>query len=160
LGLKRRFRAHGPDYRSFTTTPWGSEEDDFDRAEKLLIGKDELHPAVLISILDENTGWAGFMQTRSAGLSVRMNFTILRPVKRTEELLFVGWPTGARGNPNKPRFFSASGVILSMNDPCDPETICHGQGEWIVMNEYTEQIKKHLLPKDDCQWIFGEIGDS
>jgi len=159
LGLQRRFRAHGPDYHTFTTTPWGAEDDDFDRAGKLLIGKDELHPAVLISILDENTGWAGFMQTRSAGLSVRMNFTILRPVKRTEELLFVGWPTGVRGNPNKPRFFSASGMILSMNDPCDPEPIGHGQGEWIVMSEYTKQIKTNLLPKDDCRWIFGDNGD-
>ena len=156
LGLQRRFRAHTSNDHILTTTPWGSDNEDFDRAEKLLVAKDELHPAVLISILDENTGWAGFMQTRSAGLSVRMNFTVLRPVKLTEELLFIGWPTGIRGNPKNPRFFLASGTILSMNDSSDPEPIAFGQGEWIVLEEYTKQIRKNLLPKDDWQWIFGE----
>jgi hypothetical protein len=154
LGLQRRFRVHTSDNHILTTTPWGSVDEDFDRAAKLLVAKDELHPAVLISILDENTGWAGFMQTRSAGLSVKMNFTILRPVKQTEELLFVGWPTGIRGNPKNPRFFSASGTILSMNSSNNPEPIAFVRGEWIILEEYTKQIRRNLLPKDDWQWIF------
>jgi len=159
VGLQRRFRVHDCNGSSITTTPWGYEDDDKDRAAFFLIGKDELHPAALVSIFDENTAWGGFMQTRAAGLSVRLDLTILRPVSRYEKLLFVGRPTGTRGNPRAPRFFLAEGTVLSMSDPQRPESVAYGRGEWVIMDLYTDQIKKNLLPENDWEWIFGDRKD-
>lgn len=153
-GLQRRFRVHDPSGQKITSVEWGSESDDRDRAERFLIGKEELHPAVLTSIFDENTAWAGFMLTRSGALSVRLSLTILRPVKLGEPLLFLGMPTKTRGNPKSPRFFLAEGSILSMEDPGRPEPVAYGAGEWIIRKEYTQQIKQNLLPPDDWEWVF------
>ncbi|MBI5249691.1 MAG: hypothetical protein HY912_09365 [Desulfomonile tiedjei] len=158
-GLQRRFQVHGEAGSWVVTTPWGENADDFDRASQFLIADEELHPAILISIFDENTAWGGFMATRSAGLSVRMEFTLLRPVGSHERLLFVGEPSGIRGNPRSPRFFLAAGKILSMRDPSNPEVIAYGRGEWIILDHYTSQIKSNLLPADDWNWIFGDNGD-
>lgn len=152
-GLQRRFRVHQDDSVVQVTVPWGDHPDDFDRAKYFLIAKEELHPAALISIFDENTAWAGFMLTKSAGLSVRLEFTLLRPVGRTEKLLFVGEPTGIRGNPAAPRFFTASGTIFSRSGS-NFEPVAYGKGEWIIMSHYTNQIKKNLIPENDWEWIF------
>jgi hypothetical protein len=141
------------------TTLWGHGDTDIDRADAFLIAKDELHPAVLISIFDENTAWGGFMHTRSAGLSVRLDVTLLRPVAKTEKLVFIGRPAGIRGNPKAPRFFKAEGEILSLEDPQNPEPVAYGRGEWVILTAYTEQIKSNLLPEGDWSWIFssGEL---
>jgi hypothetical protein len=154
VGLKRRFRLHEPHGEPVVTVPWGDAGEDLDRARLFGIGREELHPAVLVSIFDENIAWGGFMRTGAAGLSVRLEFTLLRPVGKYERLLFVGRPTGIRGNPRAPRFFKAAGSILSMADPQAPETVAYGHGEWVVVSAYTEQIKKNLLPEDDWSWIF------
>jgi hypothetical protein len=157
-GLQRRFRAHGKDGSAVVTTPWGYDPDDYDRAAYFLIGREELHPAALISIFDETTGWGGFMATRSCGLSIRVEFTLLRPVDKTERLLFVGWPSGTRGNPKAPRFFLAGGTVFSMTDPGNPEPVAVGKGEWLILDHYTRQIKENLLPRDDWEWIFSGDG--
>jgi len=155
-GLQRRFRVHHQDGSTLVTTPWACDSEDVDRARLFLIGENELHPAVLISIFDENTGWAGFMETKGAGFTVRMQFTLLRPVGNTEPLLFVSSPSGIRGSSRAPRFFSAEGKVLSMMDPGNPETVAYGKGEWLILNFLTEQVKKNLLPEDDWQWIFSD----
>jgi hypothetical protein len=154
VGLQRRFRLHEADNAPLVTAVWGADSDDADRAQLFLIGTDELHPAVIISIFDENTAWGGFMSTGCAGLSVRMEFTLLRPVAKHEHLLFVGRPSGIRGNRKSPRFFKAEGVVLGMADRQNPEVIAYGRGEWVILGLYTEQIKKNLLPEDDWSWIF------
>lgn len=101
------------------------------------------------------------MITGSAGLSVRMEFTLLRPVAKHEHLMFVGRPAGIRGNPKSPRFFKAEGAVLGMADPLNPELIAYGNGEWVILGQYTEQIKRNLLPEDDWSWIFSAAsGDS
>ena len=153
-GLQRRFRVHGIGGDLSTTSRWGWSSEDHDRASMFLTDRETLHPAVLVSIFDENTAWSGFMLTRSAGLSVRISLTLLRPVARNERLLFVGRPAGIRGNPRAPRFFKAEGAILSMNSHDDPETIAYGRGEWVILDQYTEQIKTNLLPDSDWEWIF------
>jgi hypothetical protein len=152
-GLQRRFRFDQMESDIKVTVSWGLNSEDFDRAASFLIAKDELHPAALISIFDENTAWAGFMLTKSAGLSVRLDFTLLRPVGRYEKLIFVGEPLGIRGNPASPRFFTAQGTIYAFNG-AGLETVAYGGGEWIIMQQYTEQIKKNLIPENDWEWIF------
>lgn len=154
VGLQRRFRLHQENGSTVITTPWAGTSEDVDRARLFLIGRNELHPAVLISIFDENTGWAGFMDTREAGLTVRMRFTLLRPVGDTEPLLFASRPTGIRGSRRAPRFFTAQGQVLSMADPGCPEIVAHGRGEWVILDFMTQQVRQNLLPEDDCQWIF------
>ena len=101
------------------------------------------------------------MITGSAGLSVRMELTVLRPVKKHEHLMFLGRPAGIRGNPKSPRFFKAEGAVLGMADPLSPELVAYGAGEWVILGQYTEQIKKNLLPDGDWDWIFTAArGDS
>jgi hypothetical protein len=158
IGLQRRFQCHSGNGSAMVTTSWGYDPDDYDRAAHFLIGKEELHPAVLISIFDENTGWAGFMETRSCGLSIRLEFKLLRPVAKSERLLFVGRPTGTRGNPKAPRFFLAAGTVFSMTDSRTPEPVAVGRGEWLIMDHYTHQIKENLLPRDDWEWVFCSDG--
>ncbi len=155
-GLQRRFRLHEDLGETLVTAAWGHDPDDGDRTRLFLLNRDELHPAILTSIFDENTAWAGFMLTRSAGLSVRTNLTLLRPVYKNEPLLFVGKPLGIKGNPRAPRFFSAGGTVFSMLDANSPEPVAYGHGDWIIMEHYSKQIRQNLLPQNDWQWIFGE----
>lgn len=155
VGLQRQFRYHEINGEKTVSVLWGKHDVDFDRAGYFLIGEDELHPFVLIAIFDENTAWGGFMETRRAGLSVKLDFFIKRPIMRKEKLLFIGRPAGIRGAPASPRFFSANGQIVSMSDPNNPEIVAHGWGEWVVISQYTEQIKSNLIPKSDLDWIFG-----
>ncbi len=159
VGLQRRFRLHQENGSHVVTTSWGLDDGDIDRAEAFLIGKEELHPAVLISIFDENTAWGGFMDTRAAGLSVRLDFTLIRPVSKSEKLMFIGRPAGIRGNPKAPRFFRGEGEILSLADPQNPEPVAFGQGEWVILTAYTEQIKSNLLPEGDWSWILSSRED-
>jgi hypothetical protein len=154
VGLQRRFYARQTDGSLMTTVEWGSRDDDIDRASSFLIDEEELHPAVLTSMFDENSGWAGFLVTKTAGLSVRMSLTILRPIARTEHLMLISKPSGTRGNPRAPRFFSSEGRIVSLSDSASPELVAYGTGEWVILNQYTQQIKDNLLPRDDWQWIF------
>ena len=146
---------HASNGDTLTSAAWGDASDDGDRARFFLIDREELHPAVLVSIFDENTAWAGFMQARKCGLSVRLELTLMRPVSVKERLVFVGRPTGTRGNPKSPRFFLAEGTIFSIPDSGSPEPVAFGRGEWIIMELYTRQIRENLLPADDWQWIFG-----
>ena len=152
-GLMRRFNIHFTEESWCVTTPWGAGEDR-DRAGLFVNGGEEVHPAVLASIFDETSGWAGFMSTARAGLSVRLELTIFRPVSVDEKLLFVGLPSGTRGNPRSPRFFLASGFILAMDAGGEPEVIGHGKGEWVILEHVTDQIKRHLLPEGAGEWIF------
>lgn len=153
-GLQRRFRVHSSNGSICSTARWQASDDDLDRARHFLIDENELHPAALTSIFDENTAWAGFMTTRAGALSVRMSLTLLRPVSAVEPILFVGRPAGVRGNPRSPRFFLADGIILSITDPAAPEPVAFGSGEWIILEAYTNQIKQNLLPEDDWRWVF------
>lgn len=154
IGLQRRFRYHdSPSWRGVSAL-WGSEDDDRDRVRYFLIGERELHPAVITSIFDENTGWAGFMNTKGAGLTVRMELSLFRKVDSYDQLLFIGQPDGIRGSANNPRFFTANGLVLTMNRAGNPALVARGCGEWIILQSITEQVKQHLLPEDDWEWIF------
>lgn len=153
-GLKRRFRYHHNSSNKETSVQWGFGSEDLDRAQSFLIGPEELHPAVILSIFDENTGWAGFMDTSSAGLSVKINLDLFRPVSCNEKLMFIGFPTGIKGNPKAPRFFRASGAVVSIDGNGAISLVASGQGEWIIMDKYTAQLRDNLYPRDDWAWIF------
>ncbi len=154
IGLQRRFRYHAsPTWRGVTAV-WGSDLDDRDRARYFLIGAQELHPAVITSIFDENTGWAGFMNVKGAGLTVRMELSLFRQVDSDDQLMFIGQPNGIRGSMANPRFFTADGLVLKITSNENPVLVARGFGEWIILHSITEQVKQNLLPKDDWQWIF------
>jgi hypothetical protein len=153
-GLERRFRYHHQSDRSETSVVWGGNEEDYHRSGNFLICADQLHPAVILSIFDENTGWAGFMKTSSAGLSIRISLDLLRPVSNNERLVFIGYPQGVRGNSRAPRFFKAAGAVLSIDDRHAVSTVAVGSGEWIIMEKYTTQLKENLFPRDDWNWVF------
>ncbi len=155
-GLQRRFRYHHDSLNRETSVQWGFCSDDFDRAKCFLIGPEELHPAVILSIFDENTGWAGFMHTSAAGLSVKISVDLFRPVSWDERLMFIGFPSGVKGNPKAPRFFKASGEVVSIDENGVISLVASGQGEWIIMDKYTAQLKDNLYPENDWAWIFPE----
>lgn len=154
VGLNRRFRYHDTPSWQGVSVLWGAGDDDLERARCFLIGKQELHPAVISSIFDENTGWAGFLRTKGAGLTVRMELNLLRPVGVRDQLLFIGQPDGIRGSINNPRFFTASGTVFVMNSGGMPVPVASGAGEWIILQSMTDQVKRNLLPENDWEWIF------
>jgi hypothetical protein len=150
VGLQRRFHVHNDNLMSVS---WGAD-DDIDRGRNFLLDRDLLHPAVITSILDENTAWSGFMATKCCGLSVRVEIALKRPIKRTERLKFIGWPAGVKGNPKAPRFYIAEGAALAIDEHGHTEVVAKCRGEWLIVNHYTEQIKQNLLPENDWEWIF------
>ncbi len=155
-GLKRRFHVEQNGSGSISSVMWGDAPEDHDRASAFLIAGEELHPAVIISMFDENTAWAAFMELRHCGVSTRMRYRLMRPISKHENLLVMGRCTGVRGNPKAPRFFTGEGAVYSVGATGAPELVACGTGEWLIMNLYTEQIKRNLLPEDDWQWIFGD----
>lgn len=113
-----------------------------------------LHPITIFAVLDETMGWGGFMAYAVGGVSVRLNFTLLRKISVDEKVVFFGRGEKAKGKIDKRMFFWASGCGAVMRDDGTFEVVAVSSGQWYAVQALTEQMKDELIPKEQNEKIF------
>lgn len=113
-----------------------------------------LHPITLFAVLDETMGWGGFMAYATGGVSVRLNFRLLRNIGVNEKVVFFGRGEKVKGNIDKRMFFWASGCGAVMQDDGTFEVVAVSSGQWYGVKALTEQMRRELIPKEQNERIF------
>lgn len=146
-GLKRRFHLwespHGPVICAFA----GFNDDDQESFFRFERGG-FVHPMAVMALLDETMGWGGFFASGNGGVSVRLNYRILRKVSTAEKLVFFGRGEKVSGRIDKRMFFWASGCVCAMSPGGSFEKIVESSGQWYAMASLTEQMRRELIPKE------------
>ncbi|MEW6076635.1 MAG: hypothetical protein AB1724_02355 [Thermodesulfobacteriota bacterium] len=117
-----------------------------------------LHPLPLFAVLDETMGWGGFMAYGHGGVSVRLQYTVLRKIGVHEKVVFFGRGEQVKGHIDKRLFFWASGCGAVMRDDGTFETVVVSSGQWYGIKALTEQMKNELIPKEQNEKIFSMAG--
>ncbi|MFZ5564065.1 MAG: hypothetical protein ACOZBW_08420 [Thermodesulfobacteriota bacterium] len=113
-----------------------------------------LHPVALLAVLDETMGWGGFMAYAHGGVSVRLNFTLLRNIGIHEKVVFFGRGEQVKGHIDKRMLFWASGCGAVMREDGTFEVVVISSGQWYAMKALTEQMKNELIPRTQNERIF------
>jgi len=107
-----------------------------------------IHPMGLLAVLDETMGWAGFFSSANGGVSVRLNYKLLREIRIHEKLVFFGRGEKVTGRIDKRMMFWASGCGVVMKEDGSFEKVMESSGQWYVMAALTDQMRTELIPVD------------
>ena len=146
-GLKRRFHLWKNSNDNIVCAFAGFNDEDektFYRFER----DGFIHPMGLMAVLDETMGWAGFFSSANGGVSVRLNYKLLRRIRINEKLVFFGRGEKVMGRINKRMLFWASGCGAVMKDDGSFEKVVESSGQWYAMAALTDQMRKELIPED------------
>ncbi len=144
-GLKRRFHLWKSTHGNIVCAFAGFNDEDKDtfyRFEQ----NGFIHPMGLLAVLDETMGWGGFFASANGGVSVRLNYKILRKIGINEKLVFFGRGEKVMGRIDKRMLFWASGCGVVMKDDGSFEKVIESSGQWYAMAALTEQMRKELIP--------------
>jgi hypothetical protein len=109
---------------------------------------DTIHPIVFLALLDETMGWGGFMDTGSAGVTVRADYTMYRGVHTGERVVVFGRGEKVRGNAPSRLLFWASGGVAVVRDDGSLEPVMVSSGQWLGVPALTDQMKTELMPHE------------
>jgi hypothetical protein len=144
-GLKRRFHLWKSPHGNVVCAFAGFNEEDNDtfyRFER----SGFIHPMGLLAVLDETMGWGGFFASSNGGVSVRLNYKLLRKISINEKLVFFGRGEKVMGRIDKRMLFWASGCGVVMHDDGSFEKVVESSGQWYAMAALTEQMRTELIP--------------
>lgn len=107
-----------------------------------------MHPIALLALIDEAMGWAGFMVSACAGVTVRIGFTFYRDIHPGEQIIIFGRGEKMRGNVNSRLLYWASGGAAVVNKDGEFEIVIAASGQWFGVPELNEQMKVELMPRE------------
>jgi len=113
-----------------------------------------VHPVVLMALVDETMGWAGFMNYASGGVTVRLSATLHRSIGVDEKLVVFGRGENARGSGSRMLFW-ASGGIAVVGKAGAFETVMTATGQFLGVPALTEQMRTELIPQELTRRAFG-----
>lgn len=152
-GLKRQFHLWESPHGRIACAFSGFNADDRETIH-LFSRNGCLHPITLFAVLDETMGWGGFLAYAHGGVSVRLNFTLLREIGVEEKVVFFGRGEKVKGKIDKRMFFWASGCGAVMRDDGTFEVVAVSSGQWYAVKALTEQMRSELIPKAQNEKIF------
>jgi hypothetical protein len=144
-GLKRRFHSWKNKHGNIVCAFAGFNDEDKDtfyRFEQ----NGFVHPMALLAVLDETMGWGGFFASENGGVSVRLNYKLLRKISINEKLVFFGKGEKVMGRIEKRMMFWASGCAAVMQANGSFEVVAESSGQWYSMAALTEQMRASLIP--------------
>jgi len=153
-GLERRFFYLEGAQSRIVFTYVGLDPQDRERFHRFRLHDGQPHPGTLISVLDETLGWSGFVETRQGGVTVRLEVDVHRPADPGEKMLCIGVCTGTRGRTPERQFWFAEGAVLPMGEGAW-SPIMTARGQWLSVPKLTEEMKRHLMPRDWLRRWFG-----
>ncbi len=157
-GLKRRFHLWKSPHGHVVCAFAGFNEEDKDTFY-LFERNGFIHPMGLMAVLDETMGWGGFFTSANGGVSVRLNYKLLRKIGINEKLVFFGRGEKVMGRIEKRMLFWASGCVAVMHDDGSFEKVIESSGQWYAMAALTEQMRTELIPESLTQKVFSLIED-
>ena len=152
-GLKRRFHLWSSPQGYIVCAFAGFNPED-EQTIHLFSRNGYLHPIIHFAVLDETMGWGGFMAYAHGGVSVRLQYTLLRKIGIHEKMVFFGRGEQVRGRIDKRMFFWASGCAAVMRDDGTFEVVAVSSGQWYAVKALTEQMKTALIPREQNEKIF------
>ncbi len=156
-GLKRRFHLWKSPHGNISCAFAGFNDEDRDtffRFER----NGALHPMGLLAVLDETMGWGGFLASANGGVSVRLNYKILRKIGIDEKLVFFGRGEKVMGRIDKRMLFWASGCGAVMQPDGSFEKVVESSGQWYAMAALTDQMRTELIPESLTENAFAVAG--
>jgi hypothetical protein len=145
-GLKRRFHLWKSPHGNVVCAFAGFNDEDKDTFY-LFERNGFIHPMGLMAVLDETMGWGGFFTSANGGVSVRLNYTLLRKISINEKLVFFGRGEKIMGRIDKRLLFWASGCGVVMHGDGSFEKVIESSGQWYAMAALTEQMRNELIPE-------------
>ena len=155
-GLKRRFHLWRSEHGNIVCAFAGFNDEDKDtffRFER----NGFVHPMALLAVLDETMGWGGFFASENGGVSVRLNYRLLRKIGMNEKLVFFGRGEKVMGRIDKRMMFWASGCAAVMQTNGSFEVVAESSGQWYAMAALTEQMRESLIPASLTQNAFAVL---
>jgi hypothetical protein len=116
--------------------------------------KGRVHPVVLMALVDETMGWAGFMNYASGAVTVRLSATLHRDIGVDEKFVVFGRGERARGTGSRMLFW-ASGGIAVVGKGGAFETVVTASGQFFCVPALTEQMRTELIPQELTRQAFG-----
>ena len=117
-----------------------------------------IHPIVLLALVDETLGWAGFMNYASGAVTVRMGATLHRSIDVADKLMVFARGEKVRGTGSR-MFFWASGGAAVIGKAGAFEVVMTATGQFLGVPALTEQMRAELLPQDLTRRAF-QIAES
>jgi hypothetical protein len=117
-----------------------------------------IHPVVLLALIDETMGWAGFMNYASGGVTVRMSATQFRGIGVDEKLVVFGRGEKVRGSGSRMLFWTSGGAAV-VGKTGAFETVMTASGQFLGVPALTEQMRTELIPQELTRRAF-EIAES
>jgi hypothetical protein len=119
---------------------------------------DCLHPVVLLALVDETMGWAGFMNYASGGVTVRMSTTLHRSIGVDEKLVVFGRGEKVRGTGSRMLFWASGGAAI-VGKAGSFEIVMTASSQFLGVPALTEQMRTELIPRELTRRAF-EIAES
>jgi acyl-coenzyme A thioesterase PaaI-like protein len=113
-----------------------------------------MHPIALLALIDETMGWAGFMASACAGVTVRIGYKFYRDVHVDEPIVVFGRGEKVRGNVHTRLLYWSSGGAAVIGNGGKLEIIAEASGQWFGVPELTEQMKVELMTKELTERAF------
>ncbi len=146
-GLNRGFRVSAGDPRRVVFSCAGFDSGDMDNFFWFKKGGC-VHPVALFSLLDEVMGWGGFFIAGEGGVTVKIEFSLLREIAVGERLIALGRGERMVGKDPRLMFFWSSGGMAVQGADGDLETVAVSQAQYLVKPDLTQQMRAHLKPEE------------
>jgi hypothetical protein len=157
-GLKRKFQLFGAARQNRVVVSCTG----FDVGDRETVHRFQrdgrVHPVVLMALVDETMGWAGFMNYASGAVTVRLSTTLQRDIGVDEKFVVFGRGERVRGKGSRMLFW-ASGGIAVVGKGGAFETVVTASGQFLGVPALTEQMRTQLIPQELTQRAF-EIAES
>jgi hypothetical protein len=118
----------------------------------------QIHPVVLLALVDETMGWAGFMNYASGGVTVRMSATLHRAIGVDEKLVVFGRGEKVLGAGSRMLMWVSGGAAV-VGKTGAFEIVMTASSQFMGVPALTEQMRTELIPKELTRRAF-EIAES
>ena len=113
-----------------------------------------IHPVVLLALVDETMGWAGFMNFASGGVTVRMSATLHRRIGVAEKLVVFGRGEKVQGADSRMLIWVSGGVAV-VGKAGSFEIVMTASSQFLGVPALTEQMRTELIPQELTRRAFG-----
>lgn len=107
----------------------------------------QVHPGVLITLLDETMGWAGFLSAWQGGVTVLLDVNLFRPVNKNDRFVVSGMCTKISGSSHRKVVYATGAVFIKNGDSL--ELAGYALGKWLTLPGYREKMVRYLLGSDE-----------
>ena len=110
---------------------------------------DQVHPGVLITLLDETMGWAGFLSAWQGGVTVILDVNLFKPVSADDSFIICGMCNSISGSAQRKLVHVTGAVFTELDEGY--ELSGYARGKWLTLPGYKEKMTRYLLGSEDVE---------